>query len=74
VCTGLVVSVVVAWRLGATQGALALAVLLAVSAIARAVLPRGPVALTVRSRTLDTTVLLGLALGVGILSQVIPTR
>jgi phosphate/sulfate permease len=72
VCAGLVVSVVVAWVLGASQGALALAVLLAVSAVARAVLPRGPVALSVRSRTWDTAVLVALALGVGILSQVIP--
>ncbi len=74
VCTGLVVSVVIAWTLGASEGAFALAVLLAVSAVARAVLPRGPVALTVRSRMWDTAVLLALALGVGILSQVIPTR
>jgi hypothetical protein len=74
VCTGLVASVVVAWTLGAAEGAFLLAVLLAVSAVARAVLRRGPVALTVRSRTLDTAVLLALALGVGTLSQVIPAR
>jgi hypothetical protein len=74
VCTGLVVTVVIAWTLGASEGAFTLAVLLAVSAVARAVLPRGPVALTVRSRMWDTAVLLTLALGVGILSQVIPTR
>jgi hypothetical protein len=70
---GLLVSLVVAWTVEAARGALVLAVLLAVSAILRAALPRGPVALTVRSRATDTAVLLALALGVGILSQVIPT-
>jgi len=73
VCTALVGVLVVTFAAGATQGALVLAAVLAVSAVARAVLRPGPVALTVRSRVLDTAVLAGLAAGVGALSQLIPS-
>lgn len=73
-CTGIVVSVVVTVVVGATPGALVLAAVLAVSAVARAVLRPAPVALTVRSRALDSVVLAGLAVGVGLLAQIIPTR
>lgn len=73
VCTGIAVVVLVTLTAGATPGGLTLAGLLAASALARAVLRPGPVALTVRSRTLDTAVLASLALGVGLLAQLIPT-
>lgn len=74
VCAGVVAVLVVSSAVGATQGALVLAGLLALSAVARAVLRPGPVALTVRSRLLDTTVLAGFAVAVGLLSQLVPTR
>jgi len=64
---------VVTFAAGATAGALVLAAVLAVSALARAVLRPGPVALTVRSRVLDTAVLAALAAGVGLLAQLVPT-
>jgi hypothetical protein len=72
---GLVVSVLLVLTRGVPVGALALALMLAIGGIARAVLPvPGAAALTVRSRTLDTTVMLTLAIGIGVLSQIIPTR
>lgn len=73
-CTGIVVSVVVTIVVGPTPGALVLAAVLAASAVARGVLRPAPVALTVRSRALDCVVLAGLAVGVGLLAQIIPTR
>jgi hypothetical protein len=74
VCTGIVAVLVVSFAVGAPEGAVVLASLLAVSAVARGVLRPGPVALTVRSRVLDTALLAGLAVAVGVLSQIAPMR
>ncbi|WP_298456113.1 DUF3017 domain-containing protein [uncultured Cellulomonas sp.] len=73
VCAGLAVVLGVTVAAGPRPGGLLLAGLLAGFAVARAVLRAGPVALTVRSRTVDTAVLAALALAVGVLAQVIPT-
>jgi len=60
---------------GTVAGALVLAALLAFGATVRAVRRSpGPVALVVRSQALDVVVLFALALGIAILSQVIPTH
>ena len=70
---GLSVVLVLVW--GVPVGALALALMLAAAGVVRALLPPpGLAALTVRSRALDVTILLGLAIGIGVLSQIIPTR
>ncbi|GEA86184.1 DUF3017 domain-containing protein [Cellulomonas cellasea] len=74
VVTGLVVACVVATVRGGAAGALVIAAILAMSAVVRAVVPEpAPVALAVRARALDVAVLTGLAVGIGILSQAIPT-
>lgn len=72
---GLAASVLLVLVRGVPVGALALAVMLAAAGVLRAVLPGpGAVALTVRSRPLDVTILLSFAIGIGVLSQIIPTR
>ncbi|MGV8965739.1 MAG: DUF3017 domain-containing protein [Cellulomonas sp.] len=72
---GIAVSVVLVLLWGVPVGMLALALMLAVAGVVRAVLPPpGAAALTVRSRGLDVTILLGLAISIGILSQIIPKR
>lgn len=74
-CAGIVVSVALVVTSGAPDGALALAAMMAAAGIARALMPDpGPVAFAVRSRPLDVTMLLVLAVGIGVLSQIIPTR
>ncbi len=72
-CAGIVVALAVTFAVGAPEGALVLSGVLAVSALARAVLRPPPVALTVRSRLLDSVVLGGLALALGLLAPLIPT-
>ncbi|WP_407341500.1 DUF3017 domain-containing protein [Pengzhenrongella phosphoraccumulans] len=72
---GIAVSVALVLVRGVPVGALALALMLAAAGVVRAILPPpGAAALTVRSRTLDVTILFGLAIGIGVLSQIIPTR
>ena len=72
---GIALSVALILVRGVPVGALALALMLAVAGVARALLPApGAAALTVRSRALDVTILFGLAICIGILSQIIPTR
>lgn len=74
-CAGLAVSLALTLTWGVPVGGLALAAGLAAAGIARAVMPApGPVAFTVRSRALDVSILLLLAVGVGVLSQLIPVR
>lgn len=74
-CAGLAASMVLVVTVGVPAGGLGLAVGLVAAAVARAVLPDpGPVAFTVRSRALDVTALVLMAVGVGVLSQVIPVR
>jgi hypothetical protein len=73
-CAGIVLALAVTFAVGVTEGAIVLAAVLAVSALARAVLHPAPVALTVRSRLLDSVVLAGLALALGLLAPLIPTR
>lgn len=75
ITAGLAVSVVLVVVRGVPVGALALAVMLAVAAAVRAVVPAPhAAALTVRSRALDVAILCSLAIGIGVLSQIIPTR
>lgn len=57
---------------GASVGALALAAFLACCAVVRGVVRGGPAALVVRSRATDVTALAGLAVTIGILSQIVP--
>ncbi len=58
---------------GTRIGALVLAVLLAVCAVLRATWSTtGPVALVVRARATDVALLTGLAVAVGVLSQIVP--
>lgn len=74
-CAGLVVSVALAMTVGVPAGGLAFAAGLTAAAAARALLPApGPIAFTVRSRAIDVALLLVLAAGVGVLSQIIPAR
>ena len=72
VALGVVAATAVAlWR-GAPAGALVLAALLSGGAVARAVWRSpGPVAFTVRSRSVDVTVLLLLAGGLGVLAPLV---
>ncbi|RYV52238.1 DUF3017 domain-containing protein [Pengzhenrongella frigida] len=75
ITAGLAVSVVLVVVRGVPVGALALAVMLAIAGAVRALLPAPrAAALTVRSRTLDVAILFSLAIGIGVLSQIIPTR
>lgn len=74
VAVGVLVSTVVAFAVDTPTGALVLASLLAVCAVLRvAVRGPGPAALVVRRRAVDTATLLLLAIGVGVLSQIIPS-
>jgi Protein of unknown function (DUF3017) len=73
-CAGIGLALAVTFAFGAPAGAFVLAAVLAVSALARAVLRPAPVALAVRSRLLDSVVLAGLALALGLLAPLIPTR
>lgn len=74
VAAGLLSACVVAVLWGGAAGALVIAAILAMSAVVRAVVPEpGPVALAVRARALDVAVLTSLAVGIGVLSQAIPT-
>jgi hypothetical protein len=59
---------------GTSVGALALAGFLACCAVVRAVVRRAPSVLVVRSRPVDVLALAGLALTIGVLSQVVPTQ
>lgn len=65
--------VALALAAGTPTGALALAVVLACCAVVRAVVRRAPSALVVRSRPVDVLALAGLAVTIGVLSQVVPT-
>jgi len=65
-------SVLVAAVAGTPTGGLVLAVLLACCAVVRLVVRGAPAALVVRSRLTDVTVLAGLAVAIGVLSQVVP--
>lgn len=65
-------SVGVAVVAGTPTGALALAVFLACCAAVRLVVRGAPAALVVRSRATDVTVLAGLAVTIGVLSQAVP--
>lgn len=65
--------VALALAAGTPVGALALAGFLACCAVVRAVVRRAPSALVVRSRPVDVLALAGLALTIGVLSQVVPT-
>lgn len=58
---------------GTPVGALALAGFLACCAVVRAVVRRAPSVLVVRSRAVDVLALAGLAVTIGVLSQVVPT-
>ncbi|MFF1528239.1 DUF3017 domain-containing protein [Cellulomonas sp. NPDC058312] len=66
-------SVGLALLAGTSVGALALAAFLVCCAVVRGVVRGGPAALVVRSRVTDVTVLAGLALAIGVLSQIVPT-
>ncbi|HUX70103.1 MAG TPA: DUF3017 domain-containing protein [Cellulomonadaceae bacterium] len=73
VCAGVAVVVLLSIFASAWAGATTMALLLAVGAVVRFLVPSpGPAAFTVRSRTVDVTVLLLLAVGVGVLAQLIP--
>ena len=74
-CAGLAASLTLTLTVGVPIGGLAFAVGLTAAGTARAVMPApGPIAFTVRSRILDVSLLWFLAIAVGTLSQVIPTR
>jgi hypothetical protein len=72
VALGVLVATAVALWAGAPAGALVLAAMLIGGAVARVALPSpGPVAFTVRSRSVDVTVLLLLAAGLGVLAPLV---
>jgi len=64
--------VALALAAGTPTGALALAGFLACCAVVRAVVRRAPAALVVRRRAVDVAVLAGLAVTIGVLSQIVP--
>ncbi|TKR21809.1 DUF3017 domain-containing protein [Cellulomonas hominis] len=64
--------VALALAAGTPAGALALAGFLACCAVVRAVVRRAPAALVVRRRAVDVAVLAGLAVTIGVLSQIVP--
>ncbi|WP_346016347.1 DUF3017 domain-containing protein [Cellulomonas endometrii] len=68
----MILSAAVALVAGTPTGALVLAVFLACCAVVRGVVRGGPAALVVRSRAVDVAALAGLALAIGVLSQVVP--
>jgi hypothetical protein len=65
--------VALALAAGTPTGALALACFLACCAVVRAVVRKSPAALVVRRRAVDVLTLGGLAVAIGVLSQVVPT-
>ncbi|MCG7288464.1 DUF3017 domain-containing protein [Cellulomonas sp. ACRRI] len=65
-------SVALALAAGTPAGALALAGFLGCCAVVRAVVRRAPAALVVRRRAVDVAVLAGLAVTIGVLSQIVP--
>lgn len=70
---GVLVATVVAVVVGTRAGAYTLAGVLAVCAVVRAVLPHpGPVAVSVRAKAIDVTVLAVLAVSIGVLAQLLP--
>lgn len=70
---GVVLSVVVAFAVGARAGAYTLAAVMAVCGVVRAVRPSpGPVAISVRSKPVDLLVLFGAALALGVLAHALP--
>ncbi|RHA44111.1 DUF3017 domain-containing protein [Cellulomonas rhizosphaerae] len=70
---GVLVATVVAVVVGTRAGAYTLAGVLAVCAVVRAVLPHpGPVAVSVRAKAIDVTVLAVLAISIGVLAQLLP--
>ncbi|MEN0130629.1 MAG: DUF3017 domain-containing protein, partial [Brevundimonas sp.] len=72
---GVVVATVVALVVGTRAGAYTLAGVLAICAVVRAVLPHpGPIALTVRAKAIDLTVLCVLAVSIAVLAQLLPGR
>jgi len=75
VLAGLAVVLVVAMVAGTRAGAWTLAGALAAAAVARGALPSpGPVALSVRSKPIDMTMLAGFAVALGALAQLLPSR
>lgn len=73
VAAGVVLSVAVALIADATAGASLFAFVLACCAVVRGVVRGpGPVALVVRRRAVDVTVLAGLAVTIGVLAQILP--
>ncbi|MGN8246535.1 DUF3017 domain-containing protein [Cellulomonas soli] len=68
-----VVATVIALTVGTRAGGYAFATVAAGCAVLRAVLPSpGPVALSVRRRSVDVTLLLMLAIGIGALTVILP--
>jgi hypothetical protein len=73
VALGVLASTLVAVIAGTPTGVLTLAGVLAVCAVVRGVVRgKGPSALVVRRRSVDVTVLAGLALALAVLSQILP--
>ncbi|MDM7831926.1 DUF3017 domain-containing protein [Cellulomonas edaphi] len=72
---GVLVAAVVAVVVGTRAGAYTLAGVLAACAVVRAVLPHpGPIAISVRAKAIDIAVLATLAVGIGVLAQLLPGR
>lgn len=65
--------VALALAAGTPTGALVLSVFLLCCAVVRGVVRRAPAALVVRRRAVDVVILAGLALTIGVLSQIVPT-
>jgi uncharacterized membrane protein HdeD (DUF308 family) len=72
ITAAVVACVVLSEVAGASVGALALAAFLACCAVVRGVVRHSPAALVVRSRATDVVVLSGLAVAIGVLSQIVP--
>nr|WP_277344802.1 DUF3017 domain-containing protein [Cellulomonas sp. IC4_254] len=66
-------SVAIALAAGTPTGALVLSCFLACCAVVRAVVRKSPAALVVRRRAVDVMTLGGLAVAIGVLSQVVPS-
>ena len=72
--SGIVVATVVALAVGTRAGAFVLAAVALACAVVRAVLPSpGPVALAVRAKAIDVTVLCVLGVGLALLAQILPS-
>ena len=73
ISAGILVALVVSLVVGTGAGAIVLAGVLAGGAVARWVLPSpGPVALSVRAKAIDVTVLAALAVGLVVLAVLVP--